>query len=61
MKKYIVLITLALITMTGAVLEGLIEDLSPQLIQLIGLLTLTSTVALIIWALLVQNGGYKES
>ena len=61
MKKYIVLITLALITMVGAVLEGLIEDLSPQLIQLNGLLTLTSTVALIIWALLVQNGGYRES
>lgn len=61
MKKYIVLITLAFITMTGAVLEGLIEDLSPQLIQLNGLMTLTSAVALIIWALRVQNGAYEES
>lgn len=56
MKKYIVLITLALLTMTGAVLEGLVEGLSPQLVQVHGLLTLLSVVALIVWILNIQTG-----
>ena len=40
MKKYIILILLALLTMTGAVVEGLVEGLSPQLVQVNGLLTI---------------------
>jgi len=51
MKKYIVLTILVLLTMTGAVLEGLVEGLSPQLIQLNGLLTIICTGVLITWTL----------
>ena len=54
-KKYIVLIFLALLAMTGAVLEGLVEGLSPQLVQINGLLTIISVGALIIWTLSIQT------
>ena len=60
MKKYIVLIALALITMTGAVLEGLIPGLSPKVVQVNGLMTLASTLALIVWALSIQSGRFSE-
>jgi hypothetical protein len=43
MYKYIILILLALLAITGAVLEGLFEDLSPQFIQINGLLTIICT------------------
>ncbi len=54
MKKYIVLGLLALLTMTGAVLEGLIEGLPQQLVQLNGALTIISAMALVVWTLKVQ-------
>ena len=57
MKKYAVLIFLALLTMSGALLEGLVEDLSPQLVQIIGLLTLISAGILIVWSLKFQQGS----
>ncbi len=60
MKKYIVLIILALLTMTGAVLEGLVEGLSPQLVQVNGLLTLLSAFALIVWTLKIQTGKFSR-
>jgi hypothetical protein len=60
MKKYAVLIFLALLTMTGALLEGFVEDLSPQLVQIIGLLTLISAGTLIVWALRFQQGSVVE-
>ena len=60
MKKYIVLIILALLTMTGAVLEGLVEGLSPQLVQVNGLLTLLSALALIVWTLKIQTGKFSR-
>jgi hypothetical protein len=53
MKKYIVLILLALVTLTGAVLEGLVE-LSPQFIQINGLMTILCAGALITWTLKIQ-------
>ena len=56
MKKYIVLTILVLLTMTGAVLEGLVEGLSPQLIQLNGLMTIICTGVLITWTLKIQAG-----
>jgi len=56
MKKYIVLTILVLLTMTGAVLEGMVEGLSPQLIQLNGLLTIICTGVLITWTLKTQAG-----
>ena len=61
MKKYIVLILLALLSMIGAVLEGLVENLSPQLVQLNGMLTLVSAVALVVWTLKVQQGKHSET
>ena len=53
MRKYIVLILLALVTLTGAVLEGLVE-LSPQFIQINGLMTILCAGALITWTLIIQ-------
>lgn len=60
MKKYIILITLALLTMTGAVVEGLVESLSPQFVQLNGLLVILSTAALITWTLKVQADNFSS-
>lgn len=54
MKKYTVFILLALLTMTGAVIEGLVEGLSPQLIQANGLLTIICAGIFIILTLKVQ-------
>jgi hypothetical protein len=54
MKKYIVLIILALLAMTGAVLEGLVEGLSPQLVQVNGLLTIICAGVFIFWTLKIQ-------
>jgi hypothetical protein len=60
MKKLVVLVLLALLTMTGAVLEGLVENLSPQLVQLNGLLTILCTAALITWTLKIQADSFRE-
>ena len=54
MKKYIVLIFLGMLTMTGAVLEGLVEGLSPQLVQVNGLLTIICAGVFIFWTLKIQ-------
>lgn len=54
MKKYIILMFLALLTLTGAVVEGLVESLSPQLVQVNGLLTIIFTGFFIVWALKLQ-------
>jgi hypothetical protein len=51
MNKYIVLGLLTLLTMTGAVLEGLIEGLPQQLVQVNGALTIISAMALVVWTL----------
>ena len=59
MKKYIVLILLALVSITGAVLEGLIE-LPPQLIQMNGLMTILCTAALIVWTLKIQIDDFSK-
>jgi hypothetical protein len=56
MYKYIILILLALLAITGAVLEGLFEDLSPQFIQVNGLLTIICTGAFITGVLKLQTG-----
>ncbi len=60
MKKYVVLVLLALLTMIGAVLEVFVEGLSPQLVQLNGLLTLISAALLIGWTLTVQDGEVSK-
>lgn len=58
MKKYIILIFLALAAITGAVLEGLVEGLSPQLVQVNGLLTIISAGVFIFWTLKIQMQGH---
>jgi len=57
MKKYIILISLALLTMTCAVLEGLVESLPSQFIQVNGLLTIICAGVFIAWTLKVQAEG----
>ena len=58
MKKYIVLGLLALITMTGAVLEVLVEGLPQQLIQVNGALTILSAMVLVAWTLKLQASDW---
>jgi hypothetical protein len=60
MKKYIILISLAAITMTCAVLEVLVPSLPTQFIQLNGLLIIVCTAALIVWVLKAQAGSLDK-
>ena len=60
MKKYILLISLAALTMTCAVLEGLVPSLPTQFIQLNGLLIIVCAGALIVWTLKVQAGRFDK-
>ncbi len=60
MMKYIVLTTLTLLTLTCAVLEGLVESLPPQFTQLVGLLTIVCTGVFIGWALRLQARSFKK-
>ena len=60
MKKYFLLIPLALLTMTCAVVEGLVESLSPQFIQISGLLTLVCVLFFVIWSLKIPAQGFKK-
>ena len=59
MRKYIILISLALMTLTCAVLEGLVE-LPAQFIQLNGLLTILCTGAFISWTLKVHVDDFGK-
>jgi len=54
MKKYIILMFLALLTLTGAVLEGLVEGLPPHFVQVNGLLTIICAGIFIFWTLKLQ-------
>ena len=60
MMKYIVLAILALLTMTCAVLEGLVEGLPPQFVQLVGLLTILSTGVFVGWKIRLQAHRLKK-
>ena len=60
MIKYIVLTLLALTTLTCAVLEGLVESLPSQLIQVNGLLTIVCAAVFIVWTLKIQAQGFKK-
>ena len=59
MKKYIVLISLALLTLTFAVLEGLIE-LPAQFVQVNGLLTIICAAVFIGLSLKVQGERFNK-
>ena len=61
MIRYIALTLLALLTMTFAVLEGLVESLPPQLIQISGLLTIVCSAVFIFLALKIQATEFKEN
>jgi hypothetical protein len=54
MTKNIILTLLALTTITCAVLEGLVDGLPAQFVQLNGLLTIVCTATFIGWALKLQ-------
>ena len=60
MMKYIALAILALLTMTCAVLEGLVEGLPAQFIQLVGLLTIILTGVFAGWALRLQANRHSQ-
>lgn len=59
MKKYIVLISLALLTLSFAVLEGVFE-LPSQFIQVNGLLMIICAASFIGWSLKVLIGSFKK-
>ena len=60
MKKYIVLILLAILTTTCAVLEGLVPGLPPLFIQVSGLLIIVSTGVFIVWTLKVKAWRFDK-
>jgi len=60
MKKYIVLISLAILTMTCAVLEGLVPSLPPLFIQINGLLTILCAGVIIVGALKAKPRSYDK-
>lgn len=60
MKNLIILMSLAIITVTGAVLEGLVEGLPPQFIQANGLLTIICAGVFIVLTLKVQAQWFKK-
>ena len=60
MKNFIILMTLAVNTVTCAVLEGLVESLPPQFVQLNGLLTIVCAGVFIVLVLKVQAEWFKK-
>lgn len=60
MKKYFILVLLALLTITCAVIEGLTESLPPQFIQISGLLIIVCAVVFIAWTLKVRSKGFYK-
>ena len=60
MKRYIISISLALMTLTCVTLEGLVE-LPAAFIQVNGLLTILCTGAFISWTLKVQADVLKKN
>lgn len=54
MKKHMILALLVVITMAGAVLEGLVDGLPQLVVQANGVLTIISAMVLVGWALKVQ-------
>ena len=60
MKKYIILGLLAMLTMIGAVAEGLVGGLPQQFVQVNGLLTIIFAIAFVIWTLKIQAGGFRN-
>jgi hypothetical protein len=60
MKKYVIIAALAILTLSFAVLEGLVEGLPVQLVQLSGLLTILCTAAFIGWTLKTMLGQFTK-
>ena len=59
MRRYIILFSLALMTLACVTLEGLV-DLPARFIQVNGLLTIICTGVFIGWTLKVQSGIFKK-
>jgi len=51
MKKFIIWIVLAALTLTGALVEGLVESLPQMLVQINGALTILLAITLIAWTI----------
>ena len=60
MKNYIVWIVLAVLMMTGAFAEGLIEGLPRQLVQANGVLIILSAMTFVGWSLKVQASSFRK-
>jgi hypothetical protein len=60
MTNIIILMSLAIVTVACSVLEGLVESLSPQFIQISGLLTIICAGVFIVMTLKVQAGWFKK-
>jgi hypothetical protein len=60
MKNLIILMSLAVITVTCAVLEGVVESLPAQFVQLNGLLTIVCAGVFIALTLKVQAEWFKK-
>ena len=58
--KYILLLTLAVISLGCAVLEGLYSALPSQFVQLNGLLTIICTAVFIAWTLKLASGSFRK-
>jgi hypothetical protein len=58
--KTFILISLALLAITCALLEGLIEGLPPQFIQINGLLTIVCAGVFITWTLKTQAEQFNK-
>ena len=60
MKNFIILMSLAIITVTCAVLEGLVESLPPQFVQVNGILTIVCAGVFIVLSLKVQAEWFNK-
>ena len=60
MTKYFILGLLAMLTMIGAVAEGLFDGLPQRFVQVNGLLTIVFAMAFVIWTLKIQSGGFGK-
>ena len=59
MKKYLFLMTFALLTLACVTLEGLVE-LSPRFIHVYGGLTIVCVAVVIGWVLKIQAGAFSK-
>lgn len=57
MKNIVILVSLGLLTMVGAVIELFFQNLPSSLVQINGLLTIVFAMLFVIWTLRLQATG----